>query len=99
MSRIKLLLFALPALALWLADLSFTASSFSEKAEAQAAAYAQRGVDAVSVRLAGRRAELQGLVLRLGSSPGAFITADALRSNKTDLATERLASVRKNAAD
>ena len=99
MSRIKLLLFALPALALWLADLSLTASSFSEKAEAQAAAYAQRGVDAVSVRLAGRKAELQGLALRLGSSPGAFVTADALRSGKGELAAERLGSVRRNAAD
>lgn len=99
MSRIKLLLFALPALALWLADLSLTASSFSEKAEAQAAAYAQRGVDAVSVRLAGRKAELQGLALRLGSSPGAFVTADALRAGKSELAAERMASVRRNAAD
>jgi hypothetical protein len=99
MSRIKLLLFALPALALWLADLSLTASSFSEKAEAQAAAYAQRGVDAVSVRLAGRKAELQGLALRLGSSPGAFVTADALRAGKFELAAERMASVRRNAAD
>src|SRR5215472_9460011 len=99
MSRIKLLLFALPALALWLADLSLTASSFSEKAEAQTAAYAQRGVDAVSVRLAGRRAELQGLTLRLGSSPGAFVTADALRAGKSELAIERMASVRRNAAD
>ncbi len=99
MSRIKLLLFALPALVLWLADLSLTASSFSEKAETQAAAYAQRGVDAVSVRLAGRKAELQGLALRLGSSPGAFVTADALRTGKTELAAERLASVRRNAAD
>jgi len=99
MSRIKLLLFALPALALWLADLSLTASSFSEKAEAQAAAYAQRGVDAVSVRLAGRRAELQGLTLRLGSSPGAFVTADALRAGKAELAADRMASVRRNAAD
>jgi hypothetical protein len=99
MSRIKLLLFALPALALWLADLSLTASSLSEKAEAQAAAYAQRGVDAVSVRLAGRRAELQGLTLRLGSSPGAFVTADALRVGKADLAIERMTSVRRNAAD
>ena len=99
MSRIKLLLFALPALVLWLADLSLTASSFSEKAETQAAAYAQRGVDAVSVRLAGRKAELQGLALRLGSSPGAFVTADALRTGKTELAAERMASVRRNAAD
>ena len=99
MSRIKLLLFALPALALWLADLSLTASSFSEKAEAQAASYAQRGVDAVSVRLAGRRAELQGLALRLGSSPGAFVTAEALRAGKAELAVERMASVRRNAAD
>jgi len=99
MPRIKLLLFALPALALWLADLSLTASSFSEKAEAQAAAYAQRGVDAVSVRLAGRRAELQGLTLRLGSSAGAFVTAEALRAGKSDLAVERMASVRRNAAD
>ena len=99
MSRIKLLLFALPALALWLADLSLTASSFSEKAETQAAAYAQRGVDAVSVRLAGRKAELQGLALRLGSSPGAFVTADALKAGKFELAAERMASVRRNAAD
>ena len=99
MSRFKLLLFALPALALWLADLSLTASSFSEKAETQAAAYAQRGVDAVSVRLAGRRAELQGLALRLGSSPGAFVTAEALRGGKADLAIERMSSVRRNAAD
>ena len=67
MSRIKLLLFALPALALWLADLSLTASSLSDKAVDQAVAYAQRGADAVSVRLAGRRAELQGLALRLGA--------------------------------
>jgi len=99
MSRIKLLLFALPALALWLADLSLTASSLSDKAVDQAAVYAQRGADAVSVRLAGRRAELQGLALRLGSSPGAFVTADALRAGKTELAAERLSNVRRNAAD
>ncbi len=99
MSRIKLLLFALPALALWLADLSLTASSLSEKAVDQAAAYAQRGVDAVSVRLAGRRAELQGLALRLGSSPGAFVTVEALRAGKSELAAERMISVRRNAAD
>src|SRR5262249_35481504 len=78
MSRLKLLFFALPALVLWLADLSLTASSFSEKAEAQAAAYAVRGVDAVSVRVANRRSELQGLALRLGSAPGAWVTLDAL---------------------
>ncbi|HVP62265.1 MAG TPA: MXAN_5187 family protein [Myxococcaceae bacterium] len=99
MSRIKLLLFALPALALWLADLSLTASSLSEKAVDQAAAYAQRGVDAVSVRLAGRRAELQGLALRLGSSPGAFVTVEALRAGKAELASERMTSVRRSAAD
>ncbi|HET9158883.1 MAG TPA: MXAN_5187 family protein [Myxococcaceae bacterium] len=99
MSRIKLLLFALPALALWLADLSLTASSLSDKAVDQAVVYAQRGADAVSVRLAGRRAELQGLALRLGSSPGAFVTADALRVGKTELASERLSNVRRNAAD
>ena len=86
MSRIKLLLFALPALVLWLADLSLTASSISDKAVDQAVAYAHRGVDAVSVRLAGRRAELQGLALRLGSSPGAFVTTDALRVGKSELA-------------
>ena len=99
MSRIKLLLFALPALALWLADLSLTASSLSDKAVEQAMVYAQRGSDAVSVRLAGRRAELQGLALRLGSSPGAFVTADALRAGKSELAFERMGSVRRNAAD
>jgi hypothetical protein len=99
MSRIKLLLFALPALALWLADLSLTASSLSDKAVDQAVAYAQRGADAVSVRLAGRRAELQGLALRLGSSPGAFVTADALRVGKSELAAERLSNVRRNATD
>ena len=99
MSRIKLLLFALPALALWLADLSLTASSLSDKAVDQAVVYAQRGADAVSVRLAGRRAELQGLALRLGSSPGAFVTADALRVGKTELASERMSNVRRNAAD
>ena len=99
MSRIKLLLFALPALALWLADLSLTASSLSDKAVDQAVVYAQRGADAVSVRLAGRRAELQGLALRLGSSPGAFVTADALRAGKSELAAERLSNVRRNATD
>ena len=99
MSRIKLLLFALPALALWLADLSLTASSLSDKAVEQAMAYAQRGADAVSVRLAGRRAELQGLALRLGSSPGAFVTADALRAGKSELASERMSNVRRSAAD
>ena len=99
MSRIKLLLFALPALALWLADLSLTASSLSDKAVDQAVVYAQRGADAVSVRLAGRRAELQGLALRLGSSPGAFVTADALRVGKSELAAERLSNVRRNASD
>ena len=99
MSRIKLLLFALPALALWLADLSLTASSLSDKAVDQAVVYAQRGADAVTVRLAGRRAELQGLALRLGSSPGAFVTADALRVGKTELASERMSNVRRNAAD
>ena len=99
MSRIKLLLFALPALALWLADLSLTASSLSDKAVDQAVVYAQRGADAVTVRLAGRRAELQGLALRLGSSPGAFVTADALRVGKAELASERMSNVRRNAAD
>ena len=99
MSRIKLLLFALPALALWLADLSLTASSLSDKAVDQAVVYAQRGADAVTVRLAGRRAELQGLALRLGSSPGAFVTADALRVGKAELASERMNNVRRNAAD
>ncbi|RPH71317.1 MAG: hypothetical protein EHM78_07910 [Myxococcaceae bacterium] len=99
MSRIKLLLFALPALALWLADLSLTASSLSDKAVDQAAVYALRGADVVSVRLAGRRAELQGLALRLGSSPGAFVTADALRAGKSELASQRLSNVRGNAAD
>jgi len=99
MSRIKLLLFALPALALWLADLSLTASSLSDKAVDQAVVYAQRGADAVSVRLAGRRSELQGLALRLGSSPGAFVTADALRVGKSELAAERLSNVRRNATD
>src|SRR5215468_3100992 len=99
MSRIKLLLFALPALVLWLADLSLTASSLSDKAVDQAVAYAHRGVDAVSVRLAGRRAELQGLALRLGSSPGAFVTADALRVGKSELAAERMGGVRGKAAD
>jgi hypothetical protein len=99
MSRFKLLLFALPALALWLADLSLTASSFSEKAEAQAAAYAVRGVDAVSVRVANRRSELQGLALRLGSAPGAWVTLDALKGNKAELAAERLGNLRRNASD
>lgn len=99
MSRIKLLLFALPALALWLADLSLTASSLSDKAVDQAVVYAQRGADAVTVRLASRRAELQGLALRLGSSPGAFVTADALRVGKAELASERMSNVRRNAAD
>ena len=99
MSRIKLLLFALPALVLWLADLSLTASSLSDKAVDQASVYAQRGADVVSARLAGRRAELQGLALRLGSSPGAFVTADALRAGKPELASQRLSNVRGNAAD
>jgi hypothetical protein len=99
MSRIKLLLFALPALALWLADLSLTASSLSDKVVDQAAAYAQRGPDAVSARLAGRRAELQGLALRLGGSAGAFVTADALRAGKAELGSERMTNVRRNAAD
>ena len=99
MSRLKLLFFALPALVLWLADLSLTASSFSEKAEAQAAAYAVRGVDAVSVRVANRRSELQGLALRLGSAPGAWVTLEALRANKPELAAERLGNLRRNASD
>ena len=99
MSRIKLLLFALPALALWLADLSLTASSFSDKAEDAGRRVRSAGADAVSVRLAGRRAELQGLALRLGSSPGAFVTADALRAGKSELASDRLNNVRRNAAD
>ena len=47
MSRIKLLLFAVPALVLWLADVSLTASSLSDKAVDQAAVYAQRGADVV----------------------------------------------------
>ena len=99
MSRLKLLFFALPALVLWLADLSLTASSFSEKAEAQAAAYAVRGVDAVSVRVANRRSELQGLALRLGSAPGAWVTLEALKANKPELAAERLGNLRRNASD
>jgi len=99
MSRLKLLLFALPALVLWLTELSLTASSFSEKAEAQAAAYATRGIDAVSVRIAGRRSELQGLALRLGSSPGAWATLEALRAGKQELAAERLGGLRRTASD
>jgi hypothetical protein len=99
MSRLKLLLFAVPALALWLTELSLTASSFSEKAEAQAAAYATRGIDAVSVRVAGRRSELQGLALRLGSSPGAWATLEALRAGKQELAADRLAGLRRTASD
>jgi hypothetical protein len=99
MSRLKLLLFAVPALALWLTELSLTASSFSEKAEAQAAAYATRGIDAVSVRVAGRRSELQGLALRLGSSPGAWATLEALRAGKQELAAERLSGLRRTASD
>jgi hypothetical protein len=99
MSRLKLLLFAVPALVLWLTELSLTASSFSEKAEAQAAAYATRGIDAVSVRIAGRRSELQGLALRLGSSPGAWATLEALRAGKQELAAERLSGLRRTASD
>src|SRR5262249_770049 len=58
-----------------------------------------RGGDGAGVGLGCRGAELQGLALRLGSSPGAFVTADALRVGKTELASERMNNVRRNAAD
>ncbi len=99
MPRLWPLLIALPALVLWLAELSITASSLSAQAEQQATAYAARAVDAAAVRVAGRRAELQALTLRLGASPATWSTLEALRAQKGELAQERMAAVRRVAMD
>lgn len=99
MPRLWPLLIALPALVLWLAELSITASSLSAQAEQQATAYAGRAVDAAAVRVAARRAELQALTLRLGASPATWSTLEALRASKWELAQERMAGVRRVAVD
>ncbi len=99
MPRLWPLLVALPALVLWLAELSITASSLSAQAEQQAVAYAARAVDAVGVRVAARRAELQALTLRLAASPATWSTLEALRAGKADLAAERMGAVRRLAQD
>ncbi|MGO8971188.1 MAG: MXAN_5187 family protein [Myxococcaceae bacterium] len=92
-------LLALPALVLWLVELSMTASSVGTAAEQQAEAYAARAVDAVGVRVAARRAELQALTLRLAASSSTWSTLEALRSGKADVAAERMAGVRRVAQD
>jgi hypothetical protein len=99
MPRLWPLLIAVPALALWLAELSITASSLSAQAEQQAAAYASRAVDAVAVRVAARRAELQALAMRLSATPATWSTLEALRSGKSELAGERMGAVRRVAQD
>ncbi|MGO9831154.1 MAG: hypothetical protein ACLPJH_13535, partial [Myxococcaceae bacterium] len=99
MPRLWPLLVALPALVLWLAELSITASAVGTAAEQQAEAYAARAVDAVGVRVAARRAELQALTLRLGASASTWSTLEALRSGKADVAAERMAGVRRVAQD
>ncbi len=99
MPRLWPLLVALPALVLWLAELSISASSQSAQAEQQAAAYAARAVDAVAVRVAARRAELQALTLRLSASPATWATLEALRAGKSELAAERMGAVRRVAQD
>ena len=99
MPRLWPLLIAVPALALWLVELSITASSLSAQAEKQSAAYASRAVDAVAVRVAGRRAELQALTLRLAASPATWSTLEALRTGRGETATERMAAVRRVAQD
>jgi hypothetical protein len=99
MSRLWPLLVAVPALALWLAELSITASSLSAQAEQQAAAYASRAVDAVAVRVAARRAELQALTLRLSASPATWGTLEALRQGRSELAGERMGNMRRVAQD
>jgi hypothetical protein len=99
MPRLWPLLIAVPALALWLVELSITASSLSAQAEKQSSAYASRAVDAVAVRVAGRRAELQALALRLSASPATWSTLEALRTGRAEAATERMASVRRVAQD
>ncbi len=99
MPRLWPLLIAVPALALWLAELSITASSLSAQAEAQASAYAARAVDAVAVRVAGRRAELQALTLRLAASPATWSTLEALRAQRSEVAAERMGGVRRVAQD
>jgi hypothetical protein len=99
MPRLWPLLIAVPALALWLAELSITASSLSAQAEQQASAYASRAVDAVAVRVAGRRAELQALALRLAASPATWSTLEALRSQRSEVAMERMGGVRRVAQD
>lgn len=99
MPRLWPLLIAVPALVLWLAELSITASSLSAQAEQQATAYASRAVDAVAVRVAARRAELQALTLRLGASTATWSTLEALRAQRSDLAQERMGAVRRVAQD
>jgi|GEM_PF-3378956 len=99
MPRLWPLLVALPALVLWLAELSISASSQSAQAEQQAVAYAARAVDAVAVRVATRRAELQALTLRLSASPATWGTLEALRAGKSELAAERMLAVRRVAQD
>jgi hypothetical protein len=99
MVRLWPLLIALPVLALWLAELSITASSLGAQAELQASAYASRAVDAAAVRVAARRAELQALALRLSASPGTWSTLEALRAQKSELAQERMGAVRRVAQD
>ncbi|HXX29987.1 MAG TPA: MXAN_5187 family protein [Myxococcaceae bacterium] len=99
MSRLWPLLVAVPVLALWLVDLSLTASSLSAQAEAQASAYGARAVDAVAVRVAARRAELQALAMRLSATPATWSTLEALRSGKAELAAERMGAVRRVAQD
>jgi hypothetical protein len=99
MPRFWPLLIAVPALALWLVELSITASSLSLQAEKQSAAYASRAVDAVAVRVAGRRAELQALTLRLAASPATWSTLEALRNGRSEVAAERMGAVRRVAQD
>jgi hypothetical protein len=99
MPRLWPLLLAVPVLALWLADLSLTASALSAQAELQASAYAARAVDAVAVRVAARRAELQALAMRLSATPATWSTLEALRTGRGELAAERMAAVRRVAQD
>ena len=75
MARLKLLVFALPALGLWLVSLSNSSEVVAARAQSQAVAYASRAADALTVRLDARRNEIQTLLMKLQTSSALYAAA------------------------
>lgn len=72
MARLKLLIFALPALGLWLGQIYLTAPNVAREAERSAAARIDRAVDSARATLAERKALLYGLEGKIVDDPAVW---------------------------